>query len=568
MKRPAIAITLLTMVLAGWARYQTSASSSESSLARLMPQGALLFIEGKDFGGLLHDWASSPEKQSWLKSDNYEVFSRSRLFLRLQAAQQEFAAAAGVPPNTKFLSEIAGTRTALGIFDIGKLEMLYITELPSAQATESGIWQQRSKFDPRESAGEQFFTRTDPQSGRTVAFAVNGSYLVLATREDLVAGALSAIKGAQVATVDREPWFAEAVKAAKQPGDLRMVIHLDEVTKTPHFRTYWIQQNTTAMRAYRSAISDLYRSAGEYREERILLRMDAEPGVGSDSDAAQLAQLIPPDAGFYSSQSAPAAGEVVAAIEQKILTPRSGPAPLSQLAPGVNLRQGTIGSETSLEERIDVPPAAPATVTNGDEALKDTINANPPTAMLKLHLTKLEPDGVFAKISSTVVLSAANSWDETQVRSAIQRIVAPLTTASALGAGWKNVGSGQRAHAEFDGLLPVAIAVRGKYLVVSNDPAMLDAVLARMQQKQSVVAPAAYIASFQHQKERQDFYRLAALVDLPNRNSAATVRSPEFFSDNLTSLSKSLAQSLAKESVEIRRSGTVETQTVRYEWSR
>ena len=64
---------------------------SPSSLAALMPAGPLLFIESPDLAMLVHDWENSKEKQKWLASDNYRVFSRSRLFLRLQEAQRQFA---------------------------------------------------------------------------------------------------------------------------------------------------------------------------------------------------------------------------------------------------------------------------------------------------------------------------------------------------------------------------------------------------------------------------------------------------------------------------------------------
>jgi len=568
MRRLTIAFVLLAIAVAGWARYQVAPSAPEASLAGLMPQGALLFIEGKDFARLLQDWTASPEKQAWLKSDNYEVFSRSRLFLRLQAAQQEFASTAGVPPNTEFLSEVAGKHTALGIYDIGQLEMLYITELPSSRAVQSGIWQQRSKFEPRQFAGAPFFAHTDPQSGRTVAFAISGNYLILATREDLVAGALSAIKGTRGATLDREPWFVSVIKTAKQPGDLQMVIHLDEVAKTPHFRTYWIQQNITAMHAYQAAVIDLYRSPGEYREERVLLRKHSEDAANHEGDAAQLAQLVPPEAGYFSSEAMPPVADVIATIEQKILTPRNGPAPPSQTAPTVSLGEGTTGSETSLEERIDVPPSMQQMASSGNEEFKQMINRNPPTVMLRVHRSELMPDGIFVRLGSTLVLLAANNWDENQVRSALQNIVAHDTTTTSLGARWKSVGGGPRAHFESDGLLPISLAVQGKYLVMSNDSGMMTAVLDRMQQRPSAVAPAIYIAGFQHKQERQNFQRLAALIDLPNRNAAATERGPEFFSDDLASLSRTLAQNLASESVEIRRNGAIENQTVRYEWIR
>jgi hypothetical protein len=69
-----------------------------------VPAGSLLYLEAKDFSSLLGDWNSSPQKRQWLQSDNYEVFSRSRLFLRLKGASDQFAAAAGLPPDMNFLS--------------------------------------------------------------------------------------------------------------------------------------------------------------------------------------------------------------------------------------------------------------------------------------------------------------------------------------------------------------------------------------------------------------------------------------------------------------------------------
>jgi hypothetical protein len=36
---------------------------------------ALLYLQAKDFSALLADWNKSAEKQNWLKSSNYEVFS-------------------------------------------------------------------------------------------------------------------------------------------------------------------------------------------------------------------------------------------------------------------------------------------------------------------------------------------------------------------------------------------------------------------------------------------------------------------------------------------------------------
>ena len=99
------------------------------------------------------------------------MFSNSRLFLRLSKASDEFAAAAGVPADMGFLNQAAGKESAIAIYDIGELQFLYVTHLSSGNFLQSTLWQSRNKFQSRTAAGAQFFTRSDPDSSRVVAFA-------------------------------------------------------------------------------------------------------------------------------------------------------------------------------------------------------------------------------------------------------------------------------------------------------------------------------------------------------------------------------------------------------------
>src|SRR5579871_411761 len=125
-----IAAICVSLLLVIWVFAQTPAASPVD-LSRLVPAGPLLYLEAKDFGALLSDWNGSAVKKLWLDSDNFQVFSRSRLYLKLQQAQTEFSAAAGVPPDMDLLANIAGTQSALAIYDIGTLEIVYITRLSS-----------------------------------------------------------------------------------------------------------------------------------------------------------------------------------------------------------------------------------------------------------------------------------------------------------------------------------------------------------------------------------------------------------------------------------------------------
>ena len=255
------------------------------NMADWIPSGALLYLEARDFGSLLRDWNASDEKRAWLDSGNYEMLTRSQLLGRLDQARQEFAAAAGLSPGMQALESVAGGRSALALYDIGKLEFLYISNVPSAHATESLLWQSRAKYEARNAGGSPFYVHADPASGRVVAFAVHGDYLLLGTREELVAGALRLFAGEQLPAVNQDPWFNESARAAGSPGDLRLVMNLETIRRTPYFRSYWIQRNQTMLKPYWAGIADVRLSSAEIREERVLLRRSDEPVRKSDKSA-------------------------------------------------------------------------------------------------------------------------------------------------------------------------------------------------------------------------------------------------------------------------------------------
>jgi hypothetical protein len=565
MKRMAV-ILLIAVVFAGvvWGAYQAAAPSP--ALSKYVPAGPLLYLEAKDFSSLLDDWNSSPQKRQWLQSDSYQVFSRSRLFLRLSGASDQFAAAAGIPPDTNFLSQVAGGHSALALYDIGKLQFLYITYLPSAKSMETTLYQSRAKFEPRTAGGVNFYLRRDPQSQREVAFAVAGDYLLLATREDLMAGALQLMSGKQDRIVENEQWWAQATAAAAKSGDLRLVLDLEKLVPNGYFRTYWVQQNVTDLSHYSAAVCDLFRSSKEYREERVLIRKKApdQPASGDGfTAAADLARLVPEDAGVYEAAANPTGDGAFAVLEAKLLAPHLGPAPPSQIAPQVQLTSGEQGGASELETRIDQAPAEqPATQTIS--ALKDLLDKTPLLASLQLQSTSRESAGVFIRMHAAVVLAAAADWNESTVQSALSEFVRAGLTAGQLGVAWQP----RSGYQQLDGLWPLVAAVRGKYLLLSDDPALMESLLANFNRK-STSEPAAFIAGLNHQRERSNFARFTGLIDRPSMISDSlqnAERQPQFFSGNMASLSNTLA-AVSSEKIEVREDGGKVRQSVIYEWS-
>jgi hypothetical protein len=547
------------------------AASEPPSLAAILPDGALFYLESPDFQSLITDWNQSPEKQAWLKSDNYDVFSRSRLFERLSAAEAEFATAAGLPPDMQFISEIAGKQSAFAWYDIGKLEFVYLTRMPSGSFSQSRLWQSRSKFEHRQAAGSDFYIRTDPQSNRTVAYAAVDDWVILGTREDLIADTVAQLKGAKGHALSDEPWYADAVAQAKSPGDLRMVLNLHKLVPSPYFRSYWIQQNITDMKQYRAAVSDLYREKAVYREERVLLRNTNATPASTAGDIASLAAAVTPDTGFYQAIAAPGATRTLAILKEELLDPQPAQDQSNRYAPNPALTEENAGQASDLETRIDQPPSGDSNPVIADPwaPLQAALSAAPITELLEVESSSTQADHIFTGFHSAVVISAANDLPTGTLKASLSSGLQSRLTTSHLGVEW----SQKDGFLQCNGLLPLFLSVQGRYMILANDGELLRSLQATLANHSTAVEPVVYVAGFNHASESEAFSSITTLIDRANQRGSSAVEpesgtdgeAPAFFSGNIASLSQAFA-AMTSEKITVRDAGEKVTQTVTYQW--
>jgi hypothetical protein len=608
-------------VAAGWGGWQGS-SDRGISLASVVPQGALLTIESRDFAGVLKQWETSKEKAAWLKSDNYEMFSRSKLFGRLGDAQGEFAKSAGLPPDLDFLHEIAGSESIFAWYDIGKLEFVYVTRLPHGSADKSKLFELRGKFTRRQVGGSEFYVRKSGAAGdgatnvvqegedvasgqeRTVAFAINGDWLLLATREDLMASALTLLgkanrKPEQADTLlplSAEAWFHDAQGAAAQtPGEMRMTLNLDKIVRTPYFRSYWIQRNVTAMKQYRSAVADLYLKEGSgasaiFREERVMLPQavpgDTPGGTDTSADLNALVALLPRPVGVYRAMAQPSVETAMHALDEKLLGRATSAYSDTRVAPDEDLAVHSAGEAVDLETRLDDAPHGVVAATTQLDALKGALGNADLRAMMTISRTGAahhdaggaKAQGMWVPFQSAVILSSGKDWDASLMQAALQGAVAAHVTTSNLGLAWKPVSTKTGTYMEISETRPLEMVARGKLLVLCDDAAWMAELMDRLppQAGDAVTgsanaqgAHATMIAGFDLTAERDNFARWTGLVDRKQGPASkdASGQAPEFFSGDMRSLGDAFSDLESERMVESR-DGALTRQTVTYAWRR
>ncbi len=584
-------IAALAAVLA-WAAAPSSPASAP--LAAMLPQGALMTVESAHFGDLVAAWNRSPEQRAWLTSANYSAFANSRLFTRLGDAQSSFTDAAKTGIDGDFLKQIAGGESIFAWYNIGNLEFLYISHLSPDRLSKLNLLAQRGSFARRESAGTAFYVRSSsgaaasPEDNapvdqpRTVAFAVRGDWLLLATREDLIAGALQLMAAPPgpkqpVESQATAGWYAAAAAASPAPhGDLHMLLDLQSLNATPQFRTYWIQRNVTATRAYRAAVVDLYREPGQFREERVLLPMQPATAESAQPDLGAMEQLVPERAGVYRVLAHPDAAAVLAALKEKVLVRLPSTAGDSTSSPPSTTTVTPAGGAADFDTRIDAPAPPTRDPDLQFTAVQQAINNAAVESMLTVDRTDTPAvSQPFVHIRSAVALRSASPWDEQALATSLLAALRPRLSTSSLGIGWTTVSSGSSSYRTLSAAVPLCLSIHGSLAILTTDPAMMEDILQRRSTPPVTAAPGRLLAGFRHDAERGNFRRLMADLNQtgpasqgstePAQTTTDTPTAVDLFRDNLPSLSDTFA-ALASEHFAEASDGHTVHQTVLYRW--
>jgi hypothetical protein len=244
------------------------------SVLQLIPGGAIAVFEADDFGRLATDWGQSKEKAVWIGSANYQELSRSRLAFRLEEIAKAYTVA-GFQPNYAWLQSIAGKGSALAVYSFQRNEYLFLTRLPSANAAVNVLMQRRNEFTARTVANRTFYVKSVEKGSGQAAFSATDGWLLLSTREDLMANALAIIAGQSTAALAQESWMKELVSQRKSNAELRFFGKMEALSAEPRVKQLWLPSNSKEWSAYRSGIIQTTRDQAGFHESRLLFRKEA-----------------------------------------------------------------------------------------------------------------------------------------------------------------------------------------------------------------------------------------------------------------------------------------------------
>lgn len=201
MKTNRMIATIILAIVALWHRSDGQPQrpiAEQMRLAGVMPRGALVYVQARDLNALMKTWMASPVRDRFYKSKSYTAFTHSRVYLKLQDRMNDFEKAVGFGLNEARVAELAGGLSAVSIYDIGKLEMVFVTEVSRERAIATSMFKLAPQFEERSADGSVYYVRDVTSDGgrlnQQFCFAHTGNKLILTTTEGLMIRALKNAK--------------------------------------------------------------------------------------------------------------------------------------------------------------------------------------------------------------------------------------------------------------------------------------------------------------------------------------------------------------------------------------
>jgi hypothetical protein len=301
--RPLKLICIMLVVCVGFIVYAKSARQTTGpfALASDFPRGPMVYAQFQDLPALFKQWNDSALKEQYLSGTNFEQLEKSHLWLKLSERWGEFNDALGFMLDAGALTGTAENKAALAVYDIGRLDLVFIAPLGEEKFAATKFFEGQGQFEERELPDGTSYYSLDVEADRgrqkqQLAFASLRGRFVLATSERLLLRTLANINGkAQKDSLSDDPAFKSLSEKAL-PHFVSVWVDQSKLNGDWYFKHYWLMRNPEQLKNIRACMFDLELQDGRWIERRDLLYAGG-PTQGRPvipgPEAKRLAAMIP-----------------------------------------------------------------------------------------------------------------------------------------------------------------------------------------------------------------------------------------------------------------------------------
>ncbi len=301
--------------------------AEQLKLSAVMPRGAMLYIQASDLSALMKTWLASPVRAQFYDSDSFAAFQKSRVYLKLQDRKKDFESAIGVGLDEGRLAELAGRMSAVAMYDIGKVELVFVTEIARPRALASALFKQAPQFQERSAEGISYYVRDVTTDGgrlnQQFCFAYVEGKLMVTTAEGLMIRAIGNIKNSGTDSLLADVVALASSASGFAAHDLTMWLDQARLNRNRYFDNYWIHRNASGeLAAIESGLIDLRIGREGMTEQRWFRMGDGGQGMGagllSVEQLGALMKFAPADAQLVEVHGAASTNQLSSAVEKAL----------------------------------------------------------------------------------------------------------------------------------------------------------------------------------------------------------------------------------------------------------
>ncbi|MCY7375540.1 MAG: hypothetical protein LH472_06165 [Pyrinomonadaceae bacterium] len=527
------------------------------------PREALIYVQIADLPAFIKLWNESKLNEKYGQSENFADFKNNHLGLKLASRWQEFNAATGFPIDLETVAKLADNQAAIAVYDIGKLEFVFVAPVSEEIFTVTKFVQNQDKFSAETLGDGTTIYRATVEADRgrqrqdLIFTNVKGRF-ILATSEKLLMRTLNNINGkAGKNRLIDEPSF-KILSEKTTPHTATVWVNQTALNDDYYFKRYWLMSDLKELQNIRAGIFDFEMQTGKLIENRrFLLNEPVNAAPISNARASEILAFLPENIPFYRLQKANSK-TIDEALEQTIFDRRIENTAVGKNPHFSSYEDYSSGDYESLGEKFD------ETVDDveDDEAMKkqttDVDFSSPfqsadPQAVLTFTAPQVLPAPRFVEFRRVAIfnLAAPTNFNRAAFESAMAgNLAAQILIASPnIKLNWETKSANDAIWRELN--LPmlgrtVGYAVRGDAIILTSNTDFLREILTNAKAKSIETAdkPFSELTVVNFNQRENAFDRVFNEL---NKKKAAN----DFFTGSISSLLDSISE---VESIQIKKS--------------